>query len=43
MATLVRAPRELVYDAFTRAEVLDAWFTTGAEVDPRPGGEMTWR
>lgn len=43
MATLVRAPRERVYDALTRAEQLDAWFTTGAEVDPRPGGEMTWR
>jgi uncharacterized protein YndB with AHSA1/START domain len=43
MATLVRAAREQVYDALTRAEHLDAWFTTGAEVDPRPGGEMTWR
>jgi uncharacterized protein YndB with AHSA1/START domain len=43
MATLVRAPRERVYDALTLAEHLDAWFTTGAEVDPRPGGEMTWR
>jgi uncharacterized protein YndB with AHSA1/START domain len=43
MTTLVRAPRERVYDAFTQAEELDAWFTTGAEVDPRPGGEMRWR
>jgi uncharacterized protein YndB with AHSA1/START domain len=42
-AVLVRAPRERVYDAFTRAEELNAWFTNGAEVDPRPGGEMTWR
>jgi uncharacterized protein YndB with AHSA1/START domain len=42
-ATLVRAPREVVYDALTQAEQLDAWFTTGAEVDPRPGGEMVWR
>ena len=40
---LVRAPRERVYDALTRAEELDAWFTTGAEVDARPGGEMVWR
>lgn len=43
MATLVRAPRERVYDALTQAAELDAWFTTGAEVDPRPGGEMVWR
>jgi uncharacterized protein YndB with AHSA1/START domain len=43
VATLVRAPRERVYDAFTKAEELDAWFTSGAEVDPRPGGEMVWR
>jgi uncharacterized protein YndB with AHSA1/START domain len=43
MATLLRAPRERVYDAYTQAEHLDAWFTTGAEVDARPGGEMVWR
>jgi uncharacterized protein YndB with AHSA1/START domain len=42
-STLVRAPRERVYDALTTPEELDAWFTTGAEVDPRPGGEMVWR
>ena len=41
--TLVRAPRERVYDGLTRAEELDAWFTTGAEVDARPGGTMRWR
>ncbi len=43
VATLVRAPRDRVYDALTRAEELDAWFTTGAEIDLRPGGEMVWR
>jgi uncharacterized protein YndB with AHSA1/START domain len=43
LATLVRAPRERVYDAFTQAAELDAWFTTGAEVEPSPGGEMVWR
>jgi len=43
MATLVHAPRDRVYDALTGAEELDAWFTTGAETDPRPGGEMVWR
>jgi uncharacterized protein YndB with AHSA1/START domain len=43
MVTLVRAPRERVYDTFTRAEELDSWFTTRAEVDARSGGEMVWR
>ncbi len=43
MATFVRASREQVFDALTQAEHLDAWFTTGAEVDPREGGEMVWR
>lgn len=43
MATLVRAPRERAYDALTRADELDSWFTTGAEVDARPGGTMRWR
>ena len=43
MATIVRAPRERVYDALTRAKELDAWFTSGAEIDARPGGEMVWR
>lgn len=43
MVTFVRAPRERVYDALTQAEHLDAWFTTGAEIDPRPGREMRWR
>lgn len=42
-AVLVRAAPEQVYDAFTTAAGLDRWFTTGAESDPRPGGEMTWR
>lgn len=32
-----------MYDGLTRAEELDAWFTTGAEVDARPGGTMRWR
>ena len=43
MTTFVRAPRERVYDALTQAEQLDAWFTTGARVDPQPGGMMRWR
>lgn len=43
VSTVVRAPRERVCDALTRADELDSWFTTGAEIDARPGGEMTWR
>jgi len=43
VATLVRARRERVYDALTRADELDEWFTSGAAVDARPGGEMVWR
>ena len=43
MSTLVRSTRERAYDALTQAEHLDAWFTTGAEVDARPGGIMRWR
>lgn len=43
MVTFVRSPRERVYDALTQAEHLDAWFTTGAEIDPRSGREMRWR
>ena len=43
MATFVRAPRGRVYDALTRADQLDAWFTSGAEIDARPGGVMRWR
>ena len=43
MVTLVRAPRERAYDALTQAEHLDAWFTTGAEVNASTGGMMRWR
>ena len=42
-ATLVRANPERVYEAFTTAEGLDAWFTDGSTVDPRPGGEIRFR
>jgi uncharacterized protein YndB with AHSA1/START domain len=42
-AVLIRAPTERCYDAFATAEGLDAWFTTGASVDARVGGPMTWR
>ena len=41
--TLVRADPEGVYDALATAEGLDAWFTTGATVNARAGGYITFR
>jgi uncharacterized protein YndB with AHSA1/START domain len=40
---LVRVEPEKVYDALTTAAGLDGWFTKGATVDPRPGGEIRFR
>lgn len=42
-ATFIRASADQVYNAFTTAEGLDAWFTEGAHVDPRPGGKIIFR
>lgn len=42
-ATFIRAAPERVYEVFTTGEGLDAWFTEGAEVDARPGGEIHFR
>lgn len=42
-STLVRAPREKVYDAIASAEGLDAWLTKGATVHAEPGGEIMFR
>jgi uncharacterized protein YndB with AHSA1/START domain len=42
-STLVRANPERVYAALTTAQGLDAWFTTNAEVDARPGGKIIFR
>lgn len=44
-AVLIRAPRERVYDAFTTADGLAAWFTDGTTIDARPGGDirLRWR
>jgi uncharacterized protein YndB with AHSA1/START domain len=42
-SVLVRSDPERVYDAFTTAEGLDGWFTSGAAVDPRPGREIHFR
>jgi uncharacterized protein YndB with AHSA1/START domain len=43
VATLVRAAPERVYDGIATAAGLDGWFTTGATVDARPGGEIRLR
>jgi len=40
---LVRAKPEGVYDAIATAGGLDEWFTTGASVDARRGGQITFR
>jgi len=42
-STLVRADPGRVYDALTTAGGLDNWFTHGASVDARPGGEIHFR
>ena len=40
---LVRATPHKVYDAIATAAGLDGWFTSGAEVDARPGGRIRFR
>ena len=42
-AVFVRAAPEIVYHAFTTSQGLDGWFTTGAQVDPFPGGQIRFR
>lgn len=42
-ATLIRAPAEVVYALIATAEGLDRWFTAGATLEPRPGGEIVYR
>jgi len=42
-ATFVRATPDRVYDAIATAQGLDGWFTVGATVDARPGGEIRFR
>ncbi len=42
-ATWIQAPPDRVYRALTTADGLDAWFTSGAEVEPRPGGIIRFR
>lgn len=40
---LIRADRAKVFDAMTTAEGLDGWFTKGAYVDRRPGGQILFK
>lgn len=41
--TFIAAPIEKVYDIIASADGWNAFFTTGMELDPKPGGKMTWR
>lgn len=36
--TIERAERERVFDSIANADGLDGWFTSGTELDPKPGG-----
>lgn len=42
-ATLIHAPAEVVYPLIATPEGLDRWFTTGATLEARPGGEIVYR
>ena len=41
--TYVEAPAERVFSTLVTAEGWDAWFTKGASIDARVGGELTMR
>lgn len=41
--SLIRTRPERAYDAIATSEGLDAWFTTGAVVDAKPGGTIQFR
>jgi uncharacterized protein YndB with AHSA1/START domain len=43
--TFIAAPPEKVYDTLTSAKCWDEFFTTGMELDPRPGGicSFSWK
>jgi uncharacterized protein YndB with AHSA1/START domain len=41
--TFIDVPPERVYETLTTGSGWDAWFTQGAEVDPRPGGRILFK
>jgi uncharacterized protein YndB with AHSA1/START domain len=41
-AVLVRGLPEACWDALATADGLNAWFTHGAQIDPRSGGNIHW-
>ena len=41
--TLVKAPIEKVFDAFTQADYFNTWFTKETEIDLKPGGRIVFR
>jgi uncharacterized protein YndB with AHSA1/START domain len=41
--TFINVPPERVYTELTTAEGWNHWFTTGAEIDARPGGHYTFQ
>jgi uncharacterized protein YndB with AHSA1/START domain len=42
-SVFIRAAPRAVYDLFATAAGLDSWFTTGAEVEARAGGQIAYR
>jgi uncharacterized protein YndB with AHSA1/START domain len=42
-STLIRATTEQAFDAIATAEGMNKWFTTGAELDASPGGNIIFR
>lgn len=42
-STFINAEPERVFDHLATSEGLDRWFTSGAQLDPKPGGEIRFR
>jgi len=42
-SALIRVDSFRVYNALNTSEGLDAWFTSGAKVNPYPGGQIWFR